>query len=226
MRTHRSGICASLVVASLFVAGGQASAASIVLNGSLEDVNGTFVNTACQYMALGASSNAIADWTVSASTTGRIVWANGPTCDTYRASQGSFFVDLSGFGGESPNGAIQQQLATTINQNYVFSLDLSTANDGATSVTIGADVLALVAGAPFVVGTTSWTPYTAAFTASTSNPLLTVANASLGAGSIVFVDNVSMVADGPAPVPEPASAGLLAVGLAGLAARGWYRRRR
>lgn len=205
-----------IIAAALIVsAPAQALASGIVLNGSLEDLNGSFVNTSCSYMALGAGSTAIANWTVGASTTGQLVWADSPTCDAFTASDGDFFVDLSGFGANSPNGSLEQLLAATIGETYLFSIDLATINNGGVSVMVGSDALTLSAGAPFVVGGTSWTPYTAMFVASIANPMLTIAKASANS-DIVFVDNVSINARTQA-VADPASTGaLLALGLATL----------
>src|SRR5262249_1567711 len=121
MSPQRIRTITSLALMLLSLVGGRASASSIVVNGSLE--TGSFVNTTCGYMALGAGSTTITGWTVAPATTGNIVWANSPTCDGFSASNGSFFVDLSGFGESSVNGAIQQGLTTTIGQSYAFSMD-------------------------------------------------------------------------------------------------------
>ena len=208
-----------LVAAALIAStASQASASSIVLNGSLEELNGSFVNTTCQYMTLGAGSTAIANWTVSASTIGKLAWADTPTCGGFIASHGEFAVDLSGLGlgNNSPNGALEQQLAATIGQAYSFSIDLGTHNNGDIAVVVGSELLTLIAGAPFLVGNISWTPYTGTFIATTSNPLLTIA--SLSDAEVVFVDNVSIEGQS---VAEPASSvALLGLSLATLGAYG------
>ncbi len=89
--------------------------AGFVINGSLEDTNGTWVNTNANYMALTAGSTAIAGWTVAPGTVNEIVWGKTPTGDNppQSAADGLFFVDLTGFGSDSPNGAIQQSLNIT-----------------------------------------------------------------------------------------------------------------
>ena len=218
MRLPKLAIHVLVAAALIASTASQASASSIVLNGSLEDLNGSFVNTTCQYMTLGAGSTAIANWTVPGSTTGQLVWADSPTCDGFSASHGEFFVDLSGLGTSSPNGALEQQLAASIGQAYSFSIDFATINNGDIAVVVGSELLTLSAGSPFLVGGTSWTPYTGMFIATTSDPLLTIASAS--PASIVFVDNVSIEAES---VAEPASSvALLGMSLATLGA---YRRR-
>lgn len=97
----------------------SARAANLLQNGSLEDLNHSFVNTTCGYEALFANSTAIADWTVSSSTINEVAWGNGPTCDGFQAADGTFFVDLTGFGFDSPNGALEQQMHNLIvNKTY------------------------------------------------------------------------------------------------------------
>ena len=218
MRLPRLTIHVLVAAALIASTAGQAAASSIVLNGSFEDLNGSFVNSTCQYMTLGAGSTAIANWTVPAATIGNLAWADTPTCDGFSASHGEFFVDLSGLGNGSPNGALEQQLAATIGQAYSFSIDLATINNGDIAVVVGSELLTLSAGSPVLIGSTSWTPYTGTFIATTSDPLLTIASAF--PATIVFVDNVSIEAQS---VAEPASSvALLGFSVATLGA---YRRR-
>src|SRR5215831_8264699 len=87
-----------------------ARGANVVLNGSFENLSSAFVNTNSNYMSLFAGSTVITDWTVSATTTNEIVLGKSPTADSRNAADGVYFVDLTGFGGDSPNGALQQTL--------------------------------------------------------------------------------------------------------------------
>lgn len=190
----------------------QASASSIVLNGSFENLSSPFVNDNCNYMVLSQGSTTITNWTVSASAPGGIALGKSPTCDSVTASQGQYFVDLSGIGTQSLNGTLEQQLTTIVGETYDVSIDLFTGNNGAVTLTIGSTVLALTAGTPFTVGTTSWTPYSGAYTATTTNPFLTVAKVP-SEFEYVFVDNVSVSSQTAAPVPEPASLTLLGLGI-------------
>jgi hypothetical protein len=184
--------------------------ADIVMNGSLEDLNGAFVNTAQNYMALGAGSTTIAHWTVASTTMNDVAWGKSPTGDHYNAADGTFFVDLTGFGSASPNGAIQQQLNNLIiGQTYLFSMD-SFVNGALPSVTVGLQQVALSAGTPFTIGTTTWTPETGRFVAAETNPLLTIAN-TLSGQDIDFVDNINITS----AVPEPSSA-LLVLAIGGI----------
>jgi hypothetical protein len=112
-----------------------AAAASLLTNGSLEDLNGNFVDQSNGYMALNADSAAIAGWTVSPLVTSDIAWGYGPDAG-YPAADGSYYVDLTGFGSDSPNGAIRQSISVTTGTSYTVDLYWANINDA----TIGVDV--------------------------------------------------------------------------------------
>src|SRR6476646_5396984 len=167
------------------------SAANIVKNGSLEDLRGKFTDTRCNYMALHARSRAIARWTVARATTGELAWGKR-TCDGYSAAKGAFFLDLTGFGADSTNGAIRQTLRTRPGKHYRFSIDVCSCNDGSLGVKVGTNTLSLSAGKPFVVGSTSWTRMTARFTGPQDRtPVLKIKNVTPGA-QIVVIDGVAI----------------------------------
>ena len=135
------------------------SAANIVKNGSLEDLKGKFTDTRCNYMALHARSRAIAQWTVARATTGELAWGKR-TCDGYSAARGAFFLDLSGFGADSTNGAIRQTVRTRPREALPL-LDRRLHLQRRQPWRQGQPkTLSLSPGQPFVVGSTSWTPMT------------------------------------------------------------------
>jgi hypothetical protein len=164
---------------------------NLVRNGSLENTRNTWVNANCNYMSLFAGSHVIPGWTVSAATINEIVWGKSPTCDGVSAARGTYFVDLTGFGGDSSNGAIQQTLSGLgPGDTYRYSMD-SVISGIPPLVTIGTSTVNLVAGKPFVVGSTTWTPMSGLFVANVSNPLLTIQNQETGQ-DINFIDNIAV----------------------------------
>ena len=163
--------------------------ANLVHNGSFENLKNTWLDTNCNYMSLLAGSAAIPGWTVTHGTTNEIVWAMTLTCDGHTAADRTFFLDLTGFGGDSPNGGVQQRVRDlTIGQEYAFSVDVITSGSLPLVSVDGAPVT-LTPGKPFIKGSDSWTPERGTFTAQSSNPLLTIENQQPGQ-QILFVDNV------------------------------------
>jgi hypothetical protein len=165
------------------------AAAKVVKNGSLENSKGKFTNTKCNYMSLPAGSSAIDKWTVPRATTGELAWGRR-TCDGYRAAKGKFFLDLTGFGADSTNGAIRQSLGTQPGTHYRFSIDVCACNDGSLTAKVGNETLSLTPGKPFVVGTTSWTPMTGRFKGrQNTTPALKIKNSTPGA-QIILIDDI------------------------------------
>ena len=214
------GLVATLVLA------GEAAAVNITSNSSLEDLNGTFVNTTGNYMALAAGSTIIPGWLVSPGTTGSIVWGKSPTVDAYTAADGILFVDLTGFGSNSSNRALQQAVATTGGVTYGFTMDVASINNGVVLATIGSHTVVLSPGVPFVVAATSWTPMTGTFIGDPleSAPLLKVMNVTPGA-DIVFIDNISLTGPAQASVPQPGVLVLLLSGGTLMSLMRWRDRR-
>jgi RHS repeat-associated protein len=173
-----------------------AGSGNLVQNGSLEDLSGFFVNTESNYMALYAGATTIAGWTVTPSTLNEIVWAQSPTGDTQYAADGTYFVNLTGFGADSPNGAISQQLQLISGQQYTFSMD-TLVDTTQPAVTIGSMTVALSAGQPFQVYTDLWVPQTGTFVADSANPVLTIANQD-PSQQHCYIDNIAIAVPGSA----------------------------
>lgn len=177
--------------------GCPAPGGNIIQNGSLEDLNSTFVNTSGNYMSLPAGNMDITNWMVTPATVGSIVWAQSPTIDGFTAADGRFFVDLTGLSADSANGALQETVTISAGVLYNFSVDVASFNNGQVSVSIGSHTLVLTSGASFVVGSMSWTRLTSTFVGDPlePTPLLRVMNISPGS-TFVFVDNIIQSCDG------------------------------
>jgi Protein of unknown function (DUF642) len=160
---------------------------NLVRNGSFENKKNTWQDTNCNYMALDAGATTIPGWTVTPATINQIVWAMTPTCDNHTAAAGTFFLDLTGFGADSPNGGVQQTLKNlTVGHEYKFSVDVIT--DGQPPlVTIDGATITLTAGKSFQRGSDTWTVETGTFMAQSEKSVLAIQNQ---ASQIGFVDNV------------------------------------
>jgi len=215
MRTFRTLIVLGSLTASTL----SLSAAQFLLNGSLENLNSTFVNTVGNYMALSANSSAISGWTVAPDTMNQIVWAQTPTVDNYNAAEGSFFADLSGFGQNSPNGALQQMLhGLLVGEAYAVSYHYY---GTASVIKVGGSIVAFGSSSLDQQGSVPWMHAQGSFVATSSEMMFEVRNGTPNS-QISFVDNFSVT--GRAAVPDGGGTlGLLGVAVFVLA--GYFRQR-
>jgi hypothetical protein len=200
-RVHHIGLALALALSA------GAAQSAIVQNGSLENLQNTWSNTSCNYMAAGATD--ITGWTRGAAATGPVAWGRTTTCDGFAASQGSYFVDLSGFGTVAGPASLDQMLQNLIaGETYIVGIDYLGA---APELRINGLAISSSAG-----GTSGWTGLSASFVATGSQALLSLQNIS-GSG-VVFVDNVTVAGrEAGGSVPEPGALSLAAVALAALA---------
>lgn len=199
-------------------AAGTAQAA-IVSNGSLEDTAGNWTDTSCGYMAVAVGSGAIGGWTVG-SGSGPVAWGRSTTCDGHAASDGNYFLDLSGFGANAGAAAINQVITGLVTgDRYDIALDFLGAAPG---VLLGGETVSLAAAGSAGGG---WTHLRGSFTATAGGMMLVVGNVTPGA-LLVFVDNVSVTSSTAGPgggaLPEPSAAALSTLALLAL---GFARRR-
>jgi hypothetical protein len=189
--------------------------ASLITNGSFENTQGSFVGDANKVDELPSGSTAIPGWvTVNGVPT---AWIENGNPYGISASDGQFFLDLTGYSDFRTYGGVSQSFATTVGTNYVVKFDLgygggSTAFGGPVSVrvTAGGSSGSFSSGA----GTPNpavWDHEAFTFMATSSLTQLSIIGLSTTGGEYIGLDNVD-VERGTATTPEPASYGLITVG--------------
>ncbi|MEJ6005186.1 hypothetical protein WG899_06490 [Paucibacter sp. AS339] len=202
--------CAIAVLLTLPLAG----EAAIVQNGSFENPLNTWVNTSANYMAVADGSTAITSWAVTQANGRGVAWAMNPTNDSYFASAGSYFVDLSGFGVEAgPNAALEQTLQNLIaGQTYTVGIDYW---GDPVKIAIGGTLVATAGSASY-----GWSHLSSTFTASGMQELISIGRG--GSSGVAFVDNLTVSGPdasnttGNGKLPEPGSFALVAAALLAL----------
>ena len=194
--------------------------ANLLANGSFE--NGTFTNQGNATETFSAGNTTMPGWTV----TGRqLSWINVGNPWGLSAEDGNLFLDLTAYNAGAPFGGVTQTIATTPGQQYDLSFFLGSRTDlwGGPPVSImttaGSASQTFTDNASHNVST--WTHEDLRFTASGTSTTITL----LGTAGFNYIglDNVSVdcvgatCTGGPrsgGAVPEPATAGLLGLGLA------------
>lgn len=183
-------------------------------------------------MALFAGSGALAGWSISMP--GALAWLDNtnPWNATLTASQGSKFVDLTGWSslwsenvesGSLSRVMISQTFDTVAGTTYTVGFDIGYGPDSmASNLSVAqSDVFAGVNGAlnKYTSSSSGWAGQSFTFTATGSQTTLQFSTTDYKS-EYVGLDNVTVTA---APVPEPESYAMM---LAGLGALGFMARRR
>lgn len=103
------------------------AATPLIVNGSFEE--GSFAPDGNGFMSLSPGSTAITGWRTFS---GELAWGQFPVSD-WPASDGNYFLDLTGYHDSTPYGGIQQTLTTSSGTRYRITFDLSVNQDSPVS---------------------------------------------------------------------------------------------
>jgi hypothetical protein len=186
-----------------------------LVNGSFE--SGSFVPDGNNIMSLPVGSTAMTGWTTIS---GELAWVRFDNPFVTPPSDGSFFLDLTGYHDASPYGGVQQTVATTTGVHYHLSFDLGV-DQAAPQFSGPITVRAAATGnasQDFTYnpgGTTvQWGTFTYDFTATGASTDISLLGISTAGGQYIGLDNVRLAVG----VPEPASWALLGMSSVGLVA--------
>ncbi len=179
----------------------NASAASaprtgeLIVNGSFEDTDLTFVRDANGAMALPVGSAAIPGWTI---TRNEAAWIDNTNTFGVTTPFGQQFLDLTGYAG--PHAALYQTIQTAPGRRYRLSLALGSnavfpgaAGRKTISVCAGS-VATLFTLVPNKNGGDQWQTFSLPFTADADTTDIVIAG-TLSGGVYLGLDNVSVVPD-------------------------------
>jgi hypothetical protein len=209
-----------LVLGSAVLCMAMTSFANLITNGSFE--SGNFVPDANDTMSLPLGATDMTGWTVIAAD---LAWIGPSNPFSLSASDGSNFLDLSGYHDNAPYAGVEQTIPTVIGGQYEISLDLglSTLYD---TMPVGAVVNAGSDSTTFTSGTPSsineWQTFTYDFTATSANTTIQIIGqvADDQSQKYIGLDNVSVQL-----IPEPGTLALFA-GSGLIALVGWRRSRK
>lgn len=191
----------------------RTSHANLLVNGSFE--NGSFAPDGNGFMSLPPGSTAITAWTTFSA---EIVWASSSNVSSWSASDGNFFLDLTGYHDSSPYGGVDQTFTTVAGTAYHVTFDLSV--NQSSSVSRGPITVRVAAtGNAFEDFTydppgsgIQWGSFAYDFVASGSSTDLSFLGTLSTGGATINLDNVQVNS-----VPEPSSLVLAVVAVGGLA---------
>lgn len=190
--------------------------AATMINGSFE--NGSFSPDGNNIMSLQPGSTAITGWTTFNAET---AWIRFDNPFISPASDGNFYLDLTGYHDSQPYGGVSQTITTVIGEQCSLSFDVGVsgpAYPGPVSVLVSAGAASTTVTYNPVGNGTKWGQFTFDFTATTTaTPVSFVATASQS-GYYVGLDKVAV-----STVPEPEEYAAI-TGAALLGFMAWHRR--
>lgn len=208
----------SIIVLGIAVFGlAVPSHANLLQNGSFEF--GTFVPDVNDSMSLSVGATDMAGWTVVANS---LAWIGPSNPFGLSASDGSYFLDLSGYHDNAPYAGVTQTIPTTIGGQYQLSLDIGT-SPPYDSAPVSVLVTAGSASTTFTstpLNVNQWETFTFDFIATSLSTSISLTGQASTDEKYIGLDNVSVV-----PIPEPGTFALFG-GSGLLALVGWRRFRK
>jgi Protein of unknown function (DUF642) len=193
--------------------------AQVIVNGSFE--SGAFVPDANNLMSLPPGSTAMTGWTTF---NAELVWARNDNPFISPASDGNFFLDLTGNHDATPYGGVQQTFASIPGAPYHVTFDIGVVRNGFPAFSGPATVQVAATGAApqdFTYNPTSglnalWGNFSYDFVAAGPSTTLSLLGIASGGGQYIGLDNVQVTTS---PVPEPSGLAFMFVTLAAAALR-------
>jgi hypothetical protein len=191
--------------------------ADLLINGSFEDTNKSFVGDGNLTDNLASGSAAIPGWTTIDGTF--TAWIENGNPWAISASNGSFFLDLTGYSDFGTYGGVSQSFATTPGTSYVVTFDLGYGgNSGLFGGPVKVTASAAGTSQTFTSGSGTpnpavWDHETFGFTATSTMTTLNLIGLSTAGGDYIGLDNVDVEVGTVAPVPEIGTFGLVLTGL-------------
>jgi hypothetical protein len=178
-----------------------AASANLIVNGSFE--SGSFVdNTTQDTMNLTPGSTAITGWTV---TTAALAWIGPSNPFGLSASDGSYFLDLTGYHDNEPYGGVAASTAvsTVIGQQYLLKFDLGSdqgydTQSPSVQVNLNGNAAGTFTAGPIAGANNRWETFNFGFTALTTSTVIEFDGVGADNQKYIGLDNVDMTA-----VPEP-----------------------
>lgn len=207
--------------------------ANLLTNGGFETT--TPVVAAGSFQNFVPGSSGISGWSVVGNSGTDVSVVNTTfTQDgfTFPSEEGNNWLDLTGDGSNNSSEGVSQTVTTIVGDQYTLSFDVGNVYDpsgifGTTSTTdVSAGGVSLGAFENSCTPCTmvlEWKPFTTTFTATSTSTTVQFLNGDPTGDNSNGLDNVALLDDGKAPVPEPSSLAFVSLGLLGLA--GYVRRR-